>query len=544
MEALEPRRLMSATGPTDLEQYMLELVNRARSAPAAEAARYGIDLNEGLPTGTISVAAKQPVVFNPSLIDSARGHSQWMIDNDVFAHVETNGSNPGDRMVAAAYGGAGTFGWGENIEWRGQKPTSLPPVSTTAAEHQDLFVDAGISERGHRTNLLNPSYKEIGVGTITGDFQTYNAFMTTEDFGYKTAGSFLTGVAFTDAVTADNFYTPGEGIGGVTVTAVRAADGAAFTTTTWASGGYTLPLPAGAYAVTATGGKLATPVRLADVTIGSLNVKRDIRPDGAPPTPAPDPVPAPSPPPPPTPVPTPDPTPEVNPPPATSPIQPPTPSPVGVVKGSAWDDLNGNGKRDRGEPPLAGQVAYLDANGNGTPDDGEPTAATAADGSFAFTGLARGAYRVRLITPGGWRVSSPGGDVRDVVVTGPKARKVKSFGLTQAVTISGTVYFDVNANGTADAGEPAFRKAKAFIDLNNDGVRQANEPAVKVSKTGTWRFAGLTAGTYAVRLIIKPEYVTTTPTGGLLTIDASSPATDSLDNVLGVSLAASVPGIA
>jgi hypothetical protein len=54
VERLEPRQLMSAVAPTDYEQYMLELLNRARANPAAEAARHGIDLNEGLPAGTIS----------------------------------------------------------------------------------------------------------------------------------------------------------------------------------------------------------------------------------------------------------------------------------------------------------------------------------------------------------------------------------------------------------------------------------------------------------------------------------------------------------
>ena len=57
-EPLESRTLLSAVLPSNLEQYMLELMNRARANPSAEAARYGIDLNEGLPAGTISAAPK------------------------------------------------------------------------------------------------------------------------------------------------------------------------------------------------------------------------------------------------------------------------------------------------------------------------------------------------------------------------------------------------------------------------------------------------------------------------------------------------------
>jgi len=44
VEPLESRQLFAAVAPNDLEQYMLELLNRARANPAAEAARHGIDL--------------------------------------------------------------------------------------------------------------------------------------------------------------------------------------------------------------------------------------------------------------------------------------------------------------------------------------------------------------------------------------------------------------------------------------------------------------------------------------------------------------------
>ena len=45
---------------TAADQYILELVNRARLDPAGEAARLGIDLNEGLAAGTISATPKDP----------------------------------------------------------------------------------------------------------------------------------------------------------------------------------------------------------------------------------------------------------------------------------------------------------------------------------------------------------------------------------------------------------------------------------------------------------------------------------------------------
>jgi hypothetical protein len=272
-----------AAGPDNYEQYLLELVNRARAHPAAEAARYGIDLNEGLTPGTISSDPKPPLAPHPDLIDAARTHSQWMIDNDVFSHTGAGGSSPGDRMTAAGYDFQLPWGWGENLAWSGTTAPSLDPLTLTADQHQGLFVDAGVDGRGHRLNLMNPSFREIGPGIVLGNFQGYNAEMITEDFAYTaTPGidGFLTGVVYNDAlVTEDSFYTPGEGLGDVTITATRASDEATFETTTWSSGGYSLALPAGTYALTARGGDLSPDLLVGAATIGSSNVKVDFAAD-------------------------------------------------------------------------------------------------------------------------------------------------------------------------------------------------------------------------------------------------------------------------
>ena len=75
LESLESRTLLSTATPTNEEQFMLELINRARSAPLAEANRYRVALNEGLAPHTITADKRQPLAFNPNLISSARQHS-------------------------------------------------------------------------------------------------------------------------------------------------------------------------------------------------------------------------------------------------------------------------------------------------------------------------------------------------------------------------------------------------------------------------------------------------------------------------------------
>jgi len=82
--------------------------------PIGRSARFGISLNQGLPAGTISTAPKQVLAMNDFLNISADHHSNWMLLNSQFDHVEQagfpsgrTGLNPDDRMSAAGYVFAG-----------------------------------------------------------------------------------------------------------------------------------------------------------------------------------------------------------------------------------------------------------------------------------------------------------------------------------------------------------------------------------------------------------------------------------------------------
>jgi len=360
VERLELRRLLSATGmePTAAEQYMLELINRARANPAAEASADGIDLNEGLAPGTISPDAKQPLAFNPLLISAARSHSDWMIQNQTFAHNEGN-IDPGGQMSAAGYPFVGNWTWGQNIAFRGQTGSAPNVPQTVGQEEKDLFIDAGIDGRGHRTNLMSDAFKEIGVGVGTGTYQGYNAVMSTQDFAAESGDSFLTGVAYRDS-DGNNFYSVGEGLDSITITATRASDNAVFTAMTWSAGGYTLALPAGTYSVTATGTGLGT-VTSDGVVISNRNVQLDFTPTGG----------------------------------SSPTVTPPTVT-RGIVTGLVFRDNNGNGTRDVREPALGSWRVYADLNGDGFYEKGEPFTLTNGKGIYKLS-LMPGDYTIRVV---------------------------------------------------------------------------------------------------------------------------------------------------
>jgi Ca2+-binding RTX toxin-like protein len=257
-----------------VEQAILEMINRARLDPAGEAARFGIGLNEGVPAGnTISTTSKQPLAMNDQLLAAARGHSQSMIDNDYFAHDDPfTGTDPFDRMVQAGYNFSTA---GENIAFRGTTGTLTQAMQLML--HQDLFVDEDYPGRGHRTNLLDSDFQEVGVGMATGVYtegaQSYNAAMLTEDFATRSGAvtQFLTGVAFTDAVTADQFYTIGEGRANVAVTVTGGP-----ATTAGSAGGYAAEVGAGVKTVTFSGGGLPAALVVNAVVAAGVNAKIDV----------------------------------------------------------------------------------------------------------------------------------------------------------------------------------------------------------------------------------------------------------------------------
>lgn len=98
-----------------------------------------------------------PFRLNNLLTNAARDHNQDMIDNEFFGHVGSDGSLPWDRVCDHGYT---PYGWGgcfaaENIA--GTQPTPAQ------------VFDAWMDSPDHRDTMLDPDYREVGVGHATGD---------------------------------------------------------------------------------------------------------------------------------------------------------------------------------------------------------------------------------------------------------------------------------------------------------------------------------------------------------------------------------------
>ncbi|MGF1657664.1 MAG: CAP domain-containing protein [Verrucomicrobiales bacterium] len=255
---------------TELEQLTLELVNRARANPGAEATRLGISLNQDLAPGTISNTPKQPLASHQALVNAAGAHSQWMLDTNTFSHTGQGGASWQQRMASAGYPFSGLFTSGENIAWTGTTG-ALDLVSRTFEAYNALFLSSS-----HRPNILLAQYEELGVGVRSGVFTSngtdFNALMMTQDFARSdgTPGPLLTGVVYYD-FNGNGFYDPGEGISGIRVD----VQGGSHYTETATAGGYEVPIPATSATRTVT---FSDPEFAQDFSVsldGQINHKRD-----------------------------------------------------------------------------------------------------------------------------------------------------------------------------------------------------------------------------------------------------------------------------
>ncbi|HUT09033.1 MAG TPA: beta-propeller fold lactonase family protein, partial [Thermoguttaceae bacterium] len=187
----------------------------------------------------------------------------------------------------------------------------------------------------------------------------------------------------------------------------------------------------------------------------------------------------------------------------------------GEIHGRAWNDENADGLQDPGEAALGGWTIYLDVNENGCLDPGEPSTTTEWDGTYAFTGLSDGGYKVTEVLQGQWQHIIPATGARTIWLTAGQIIESVDFGNhADPGEIRGLKWQDRNGNGQQDPGEPGMAGVTVFLDRNDNGqldpgelstVTRADDPATpSVDETGTYQFTGLVAGEYTVAEIV-PE---------------------------------------
>ncbi|MHB1033059.1 MAG: FG-GAP-like repeat-containing protein [Pirellulales bacterium] len=111
----------------------------------------------------------------------------------------------------------------------------------------------------------------------------------------------------------------------------------------------------------------------------------------------------------------------------------------GEIRGTRFNDANGNGVQDGEDLGLPNKTVYLDMNQNGSLDVGEQTAQTDAAGNYVLAGLIPGQYRVAEVLDEGWEQTQP--------VTGATGGTSGLFAL-RTVNSAGTIYELAPATGS------------------------------------------------------------------------------------------------
>jgi protocatechuate 3,4-dioxygenase beta subunit len=181
-----------------------------------------------------------------------------------------------------------------------------------------------------------------------------------------------------------------------------------------------------------------------------------------------------------------------------------------------WNDANGNGVQDAGEPGISGVVVTLTGTtGSGVAVNASTT--TNASGAYSFTNLAPGTYSVSFATPSGYAPSpsNAGGDdtkdsdpvngVVSVILAAGQNNTTIDAGFYRPASLGDFVWNDVNGNGVQDAGEAGISGATVTL-IGTTGSGAAVNASTTTNASGAYSFNNLAPGTYNVSFATPSGY--------------------------------------
>jgi uncharacterized repeat protein (TIGR01451 family) len=175
---------------------------------------------------------------------------------------------------------------------------------------------------------------------------------------------------------------------------------------------------------------------------------------------------------------------------------------LGTLQLIKFEDTNGNGARDVGEPGVPGWSFRLINPLGGTSD-----ATTGPDGTVTITGVPAGVWQVSEIMKQGWQPTTPASGTVGVPQGG-----LGSFtaGNVRPAPLSGTVFIDSNGNGVINPGEVG--RGGVTITLGGvTGTGQTVSATTITAQDGTYQFPDLLPGVYSATMTTPTGLTATTP---------------------------------
>ncbi|HEX3150256.1 MAG TPA: SdrD B-like domain-containing protein, partial [Gemmataceae bacterium] len=185
--------------------------------------------------------------------------------------------------------------------------------------------------------------------------------------------------------------------------------------------------------------------------------------------------------------------------------------------GAVFEDTNGNGKKDNGEPAVVGATVTLTGNSVVTGNIAPKTTTTDSSGAYSFTGLTPGIYTIAETQPAGYSDGAEQNGTPAATVTNDKFANIDltktaavsggfNFGEIKGGFLTGLVFADANNDGIhAASGEPGIAGVRIRI-VGTDATGAAVNRVVNTDASGAFTFSNLRTGTYSLFETQPPTY--------------------------------------
>ncbi|MCA9185474.1 MAG: isopeptide-forming domain-containing fimbrial protein [Planctomycetales bacterium] len=195
---------------------------------------------------------------------------------------------------------------------------------------------------------------------------------------------------------------------------------------------------------------------------------------------------------------------------------------TGSLGDYVWHDVNADGLQDVGEPAIAGarvELRYLGSDAiAGTSDDFTITTNTNAAGHYQFDHLPAGDFTVMVDTSTITSGMTPSADTDDasagpalidgvahIQLSPGQTRTDVDFGFRGTGSIGDRVWYDVDANGVQDPGEPGYPSVPIIVvgagADSTFGTTDDFTQSALTNSNGFYLFSTLPAGRYRVSTI-------------------------------------------
>ena len=176
---------------------------------------------------------------------------------------------------------------------------------------------------------------------------------------------------------------------------------------------------------------------------------------------------------------------------------------LGTLQLVKFEDVNGDGVRQAGEPGVPGWVFRLT-----NPQGNTSVAVTGRDGTVTIPFVPAGDWQVAEVIDPMWAAITPATGTVTVPTGGTGTF---TAGNARPAPISGVVYIDTNGNGIRDAGEVGRPGVRLDLGGTRPGGITVAAQDTRSGSDGSYIFPNLLPGTYTVGMQVPGGLTATTP---------------------------------